>query len=322
MDVVALAQFDVGYAVATLGTATTPVHVHEAAAAHRRAGVLLRRRRRRPQGGVARAGGEPAARARPQADPLPVPAGGRRSGHLRPQARQGEPSRSLVREAQTLSEFLLAELRAQADLDDGRGRARLHLGRQAARAEDHRAGASLQLIKEMAKLGGRVKSAADGGAGDPSFERPPGAEYPPRGRPSGALDSLLSTRRIVHVEWKLLARTPRVEALLAIRGASIRGRPVARQLVGGACRAIRLDLVLRGQRYGETWSSAPSEPSTEFQRRPHGELDCFGSAELDRAHARGMQSKDDEATPAEAGGYKQLQGAPPRSEPMSGRAKY
>src|SRR5258708_19257048 len=27
MDVVALAQFDVGYTVATLGTATTPVHV-------------------------------------------------------------------------------------------------------------------------------------------------------------------------------------------------------------------------------------------------------------------------------------------------------
>src|SRR5437868_14367943 len=29
MDVVALAQFDVGYAVATLGTSTTPVHVSE-----------------------------------------------------------------------------------------------------------------------------------------------------------------------------------------------------------------------------------------------------------------------------------------------------
>ena len=47
MDVVALAQHGVGNAVATLGTATTPMHVPEAAAARRRDRVLLRRRRRR-----------------------------------------------------------------------------------------------------------------------------------------------------------------------------------------------------------------------------------------------------------------------------------
>ena len=40
MDVVALAQFDVGYAVATLGTATTPVHVSKLLRLDRRAGVL------------------------------------------------------------------------------------------------------------------------------------------------------------------------------------------------------------------------------------------------------------------------------------------
>ncbi len=41
MDVVALAQFGVGYAVATLGTATTPVHVGKLLQACRRAGVLV-----------------------------------------------------------------------------------------------------------------------------------------------------------------------------------------------------------------------------------------------------------------------------------------
>ena len=61
----------------------------EAAAPRRRAGVLLRRRRRRAQGRLAGAGSEPAARAGPQADPLPLPARRRGPGHLRAQARQG-----------------------------------------------------------------------------------------------------------------------------------------------------------------------------------------------------------------------------------------
>ena len=94
MDVVALAQFDVGYAVATLGTATTPVHVTKLLQLADELVFSFDGDAAGPQGGVARARGEPAARAGPQADPLPVPARRRRSGHLRPQARQGR-----VREA-------------------------------------------------------------------------------------------------------------------------------------------------------------------------------------------------------------------------------
>jgi DNA primase len=88
MDVVALAQFDVGYAVATLGTATTPVHVRSCCASPT-SSARLRRRQCGAQGGVARARSQPAARDRRQADPVPVPARGARPGQLHPQARQG-----------------------------------------------------------------------------------------------------------------------------------------------------------------------------------------------------------------------------------------
>jgi DNA primase (bacterial type) len=43
MDVVALAQFGVDYAVASLGTSTTSDHMHPAISHHIRSGVLLRR---------------------------------------------------------------------------------------------------------------------------------------------------------------------------------------------------------------------------------------------------------------------------------------
>ena len=55
MDVVALAQHGVGYAVATLGTATTAIARAKALPPDRRRRLLLRRRRRRAQGRVARA---------------------------------------------------------------------------------------------------------------------------------------------------------------------------------------------------------------------------------------------------------------------------
>ena len=55
MDVVALAQHGVGYAVATLGTATTPIHVQKLFRQTDSVVYLLRRRRRRQARRVARA---------------------------------------------------------------------------------------------------------------------------------------------------------------------------------------------------------------------------------------------------------------------------
>ncbi len=151
MDVVALAQFEVGYAVATLGTATTPVHVSK----------LLR---------VAdeivysfdgdTAGRKAAWRALEVSLPLAsdskpmkflfLPEGEDPDSYVR---RHGKESfERLVREAQTLTSFLLGELRAQSDLDTAEGRSKFqmaampHVQRLAAPA------LRLQLIREIARL--------------------------------------------------------------------------------------------------------------------------------------------------------------------------
>ena len=123
MDVVALAQHGVDYAVATLGTATTPVHVQK----------LLRQTDEwssastamppgaRPRGGRSRM--TPARLADGKHVRFPVPAAGRGPGHLRAQARQGGFREALVDSAVPLSAFLLDELAARHP-PDARGRPR------------------------------------------------------------------------------------------------------------------------------------------------------------------------------------------------------
>jgi DNA primase len=160
MDVVALAQFDVGYAVATLGTATTPVHVQK----------LLRLTDELVFSFDGDAAGRKAAwRALEVSLPLALdhkpirflflPQGDDPDTYIR---KHGKDSfERLVREAPTLSEFLLAELRAQADLATAEGRsgflsaAKPHVQKVAAPA------LKLQLLKEMAKLGGVTQDEAE-----------------------------------------------------------------------------------------------------------------------------------------------------------------
>ena len=151
MDVVALAQFGVGYAVATLGTATTPMHITK----------LLR---------LAeeivfcfdgdKAGRKAAWRALEVSLPLAVdhkpmrflflPAEDDPDSYVR--AHGQEAFERLAREAQTLSGFLVGELRADADLATAEGRSKFlteakpHLQRIAA------PGLKLQLLKQVAEL--------------------------------------------------------------------------------------------------------------------------------------------------------------------------
>jgi DNA primase len=151
MDVVALAQYGVGYAVATLGTATTPTHIAK----------LLR---------LAdeivfcfdgdKAGRKAAWRALETSLPLAVdhkpmrflflPAEDDPDSYVRQHGK--EAFERLARDAQTLSGFLLGELRAQADLETAEGRSKFiteakpHLQKIAA------AGLKLQLVKEVAVL--------------------------------------------------------------------------------------------------------------------------------------------------------------------------
>ena len=152
MDVVALAQFGVGYAVATLGTATTPVHVSK----------LLRLTDELVfcfDGD--KAGRKAAWRALEVSLPLAtdgkpirflfLPEEDDPDSYIRKHGK--EAFEQLVRAAPTLSEFLIAELRSDYDLNNAEGRAgfltasKAHLEKLVAPA------LRMQLVREFAALG-------------------------------------------------------------------------------------------------------------------------------------------------------------------------
>jgi DNA primase len=152
MDVVALAQFQVGYAVATLGTATTPVHVAK----------LLRLTDEIVfcfDGDTA--GRKAAWRAlevslpvAPDNKPIRflfLPEGEDPDTYIRKHGK--EQFEALVRGAETLSQFLLSELRSQSNLDTGEGRSRFV---SAAKVYVQKVTAPIlriQLINAVAELG-------------------------------------------------------------------------------------------------------------------------------------------------------------------------
>ena len=181
MDVVALAQFGVGYSVATLGTATTPVHVAK----------LLRLADELVfcfDGDVA--GRKAAWRALEVSLPLAtdakpirflfLPDGDDPDSYIRKHAQDAFERQ--VREAQTLSGFLLAELRSAADLSTAEGRsqylvaAKPHLQKLAAPA------LRLQLVNEVAGLTRVLPEDVErlvGPANTPVFRRPAPARAAP-----------------------------------------------------------------------------------------------------------------------------------------------
>ena len=141
MDVVALAQFEVGYAVATLGTATTPVHVQK----------LLRLADEIVFCFDGDAAGRKAAwRALEVSLPLApdhkpirflfLPEGDDPDTYVRKHGK--EAWKRSVREAETLSPVPARAAARRVRPRDGGGPRRLVVDRQAARAEDHRAGAA------------------------------------------------------------------------------------------------------------------------------------------------------------------------------------
>jgi DNA primase len=151
MDVVALAQFGVGYAVATLGTATTPVHVTK----------LLRLTDELVFSFDGDAAGRKAAwRALEVSLPLATDAKPIRFLFLPEEddpdtyiRKHGKDAfERLVREAPTLSSFLLAELRAAADLGTAEGRSRLLVTAKPLVQKVAAPALRLQLVKEIAEL--------------------------------------------------------------------------------------------------------------------------------------------------------------------------
>ena len=182
MDVVALAQYGVGYAVATLGTATTPVHITK----------LLRQADEIVfcfDGD--RAGRKAAWRALEVSLPLAVdtkpmrflflPAEDDPDSFIR---KHGQAAfEKLAREAQTLTGFLLGELRSEADLSTPEGRSKFLTEAKPHLQKITAPGLKLQLVKEVATQARVSQEEAEGlmqirSPGERSFTR----AAPPRSR--------------------------------------------------------------------------------------------------------------------------------------------
>jgi DNA primase len=193
MDVVALAQFGVGYSVATLGTATTPVHVSK----------LLRLADEIVFCFDGDAAGRKAAwRALEVSLPLaqdhtPVrflflPERDDPDTFVR---REGKDAfEQAVKGAPTLSEFLLGELRSQSSLATAEGRSQFLVAARPHLQKITAATLKLQLVKEVARLAAVSQEEAERLLGLPeatTYRRaaPPRREFRP---PSST-------------EWKLLA---------------------------------------------------------------------------------------------------------------------
>ncbi|MGA8006295.1 MAG: DNA primase [Burkholderiales bacterium] len=160
MDVVALAQYGVSYAVATLGTATTATHVSK----------LLRLVEELVFCFDGDAAGRKAAwRALEVSLPLApdhkpirflfLPEGDDPDSYVRAHGR--EAFERLVREAQTLSEFLLGELRGAADLGSPEGRSRFLSAAKPYLRQIAAAALRLQVVKEVAALAGVSQDEAE-----------------------------------------------------------------------------------------------------------------------------------------------------------------
>ena len=320
MDVVALAQFGVGYSVATLGTATTPVHVSK----------LLRLADELVFCFDGDAAGRKAAwRALEVSLPLApdhkpirflfLPDGEDPDSYVRKHGKEAFEAR--VREAETLSQFLLAQMRSECDLATAEGRARLlsvakpHVQKLTAPA------LRLQLTNEIAQLA-RVSEAEIGALLElprrPVFTR--ASPRPPRyDAPTSVewslLTALLSDLSLVeHIDpSRLSPDRAETQALLAIRAQCEAAEDelsfplLMEALSGNSC----LETVLRAQRYGEELAFDAEAARSEFQHALT-QLDIRSrKKELDDLRGR-MSSKEDLVVFNEKNlAYQRLRGALP-----------
>jgi DNA primase len=322
MDVVALAQFGVGYAVATLGTATTPVHVSK----------LLRLADELVFCFDGDAAGRKAAwRALEVSLPLApdhkpirflfLPDGEDPDTYVRKHGKDAFEAR--LREAETLSQFLLSQLRSEADLATPEGRARLvslsksHIQKITAPA------LRLQLINEIAQLA-RVPEGEIAGLLElprrpaytraaprrPSYEAPSSLEW-------SLLTALLSDLTLVeHIDPSRLApERAETQALLAIRkrceaaDEELSFPLLMEALSGNSC----LETVLRAQKYGEDLAFDADAARSEFQHALT-QIDLrHRKTELDDLRKRLSSREDLVAFNEKNLAYKRLQGALPQA---------
>jgi DNA primase len=319
MDVVALAQFDVGYAVATLGTATTPIHV----------GKLLRLADELVFCFDGDAAGRKAAwRALEVALPLApdhkpirflfLPDGEDPDTYVRRHGKAG--FEKLLRQAQTLSDFLLAQLRSESDLASAEGRAgflsraKPHIQKLAAPA------LRVQLVNAVAEMARvsepdiqRLMELPKAGYAHPAPRRP---RYDAPSSPEWSLLACLLTDLglVEHINPALLTPDlPETDALVAIRGVcAAAAEEPSFPILLDALEAKHLDLVLKAQKYGEEVGFDSEGAKYEIQEALT-KLDLKRrKVELDSILKRGMPSKEEQlAYRDKLMTYKRLQGALP-----------
>jgi len=210
MDVVALAQFGVGYAVATLGTATTPIHVTK----------LLKLADELVFSFDGDAAGRKAAwRALEVALPelldnkpvrfLFLPEGEDPDTFIRKHGKDEFEAR--VAQAKPLSAFLMDELRGQSDVRSAEGQAQFVAAAKPYLQKVVAPALKLLLTKEVARIGGLSQEEAQGILGSapkpPAFRNPAPAKR--QFRPPSSQ------------EWKLLSRVAAYPSLIAEIDAAI-----------------------------------------------------------------------------------------------------
>jgi DNA primase len=303
MDVVALAQFQVGYAVATLGTATTAVHVAK----------LLRLTDEIVYCFDGDAAGRKAAwRAlevslpvAPDNKPIKflfLPEGEDPDTFIRKHGK--EKFEELVRKAETLSQFLLNELRSQSDLQTNEGRSQFV---SAAKGYIEKVAAPIlriQLINSVAELG-RISQEEIrellGGREKPRFRNvgQSRAKVPVVNRTHEwtLLYSVLTDLPMfVHIDPSLLRdRQPETQALLAIRRlceSSVDDLSF-RVLLDGLKDDPSLGLVLEANRYAEELGFDDDEVRADIQWAL-ARLDVVRrEKELEALRATGLVNRED-----------------------------
>ncbi|HEY5897166.1 MAG TPA: DNA primase [Burkholderiales bacterium] len=318
MDVVALAQFEVANAVATLGTATTPVHVAK----------LLRLADEIVFCFDGDAAGRKAAwRALEVSLPLApdhkpirflfLPEGEDPDTYVRQHGKEGW--RKKLREAETLSQCLLAQLRSECDLGTAEGRARLvsiakpHIQKITA------PGLRLQLTNEL----GQLARIAEGEIGQllelprPAFSRPAprrASFQAPSSLEWTLLTALLSDLTLVeHIDAEnLSAELPEAKALVAIREKCEAAEELSFALLIDALNDHpALETVLKALKYNEDLDFDPEAARSEFQHALTQIELRSRKKELDEMRSR-LRSKEDLVVFNEKNlAYKRLQGALP-----------
>ena len=320
MDVLALAQFEVGYAVATLGTATSPVHV----------GKLLRLADELVfcfDGDTA--GRKAAWRALEVSLPLApdhkpirflfLPEGEDPDSYVRRHGRQA--FEKLAGEAPTLSQVLLTQLRAESDLGTAEGRARFLSSAKPHVQKISAPALRIQLVNQVAELG-RVSE--DEIASLLQLPQPRRARpAPPRVTASlpstpewTLLTSVLTDPGLVeHIDpERLLPDRPETRALLAVRtlyGAA-EDEPSFPMLLDALKDTPHLEVVLKAQRYAEELDFDDEGARSEFQHAL-SRIDLRQrKKELDELRGRGLTTREDLVAFHEKNlAYKRLQGALP-----------